>query len=141
MDDFNNFIFLQLCTFNKLKKLIFFYIKIYLHLYLMNYGRFFNVNLIIINFLVLKIIIYNLFMKLMNDGYQIIDFTRFRYIKEHNMIVDFIEYILEVNLVKNNKKLTRFYERTNSAYDKFIGKDYFQYLKYVSYEEYFNYNF
>jgi 2-phosphoglycerate kinase len=76
-------------------------------------------------------------MNLMANNYEIINFTRFRYIEENETMVTFIEYILEINVIKNNKKSTKFYERTNSSYDRFKGKNYFEYLQYVSYIEYF----
>ena len=101
--------------------------------------KFFNVNLINNKFFSFEDYhTYNVFMNLINNGYEIINFTRFRYIEENNMMVTFIEYILEVNVLKNNNKFTKYYERTNHSYDKFYGKNYFKYLQYVSYEEYFN---
>ena len=100
--------------------------------------KFFNVNLINNKFFSFEDYhTYNVFMNLINNDYEIINFTRFRYIEENETIVTFIEYILEINLLKNNKKYTKFYERTNHSYDRFNGKNYFEYLQYVSYEEYF----
>ena len=100
---------------------------------------FFNVNLINNKFFSFEDYhTYNVFMNLINNGYEIINFTRFRYIEENETMVTFIEYILEVNVLKNNNKFTKYYERTNHSYDRLYGKNYFEYLQYVSYEEYFN---
>lgn len=79
---------------------------------------------------------YNVFMNLIENGFEIIDYRRFRYIQENGIIVTFIEYTLEINVKKDNKIYTKFYERTNSSYDRFNGKNYFEYLQYVSYDEY-----
>ena len=79
---------------------------------------------------------YNVFMNLIENGFEIIDYRRFRYLEENWINVTFIEYTLEINIKKDNKIFTKFFERTNSSYDRFNGKNYFEYLQYVSYDEY-----
>ena len=79
---------------------------------------------------------YNVFINLIENGFEIIDYRRFRYLEENGIIVTFIEYTLEIIVKKYNKIFTKFFERTNSSYDRFNGKNYYEYLQYVSYEEY-----
>ena len=40
---------------------------------------------------------------LIENGFEIIDYRRFRYIQENGIIVTFIEYTLEINVKKDNK--------------------------------------
>ena len=101
-------------------------------------NAFFNVNLINNKFFSFEDYhTYNVFINLINNNYEIIDYKRFRYIEENKTIIIFIEYTLEIDVLKDNIKSTKFYERTNYSYDRFNGKNYFKYLKYVSYVEYF----
>ena len=104
--------------------------------------KFFNVNLINNKFFSFEDYhTYNVFMNLIANNYEIIDYRRFRYIEENETMVIFVEYTLEINVKKDNQFYTKFYERTNSSYDRFNGKNYFEYLEYVSYEEYFPDNY